>query len=75
MVPDLAFRPEWGWGSSSQGNNNSYQDYFGVRSQIPDNMAFALFTQTTTVPEPGSLMLLGSGSLGAAGMPRLKFKG
>jgi len=75
VVPDLAFPPEWGWGSSSEGNNNSYQDYFGVRSQILDNMAFALFTQTTTVPEPGSLMLLGSGVVGVAGMLRRKFKG
>ena len=60
VEPNLAEPPQWGWGSSSQGNNNSYQDYFGACSQISD-MAFGLFTQTTTVPEPGSLMLLGSG--------------
>ena len=75
VVPNLAEPPQWGWGSSSQGNNNSYQDYFGVRSQIADNMAFALYQQgQTTVPEPGSLMLLGSGALGAAGLLRRKFK-
>jgi hypothetical protein len=61
-----------GWGSSSQGNSNSCQDFFGVRSPIADNMAFALFTQTTTVPEPGSLMLLGTAIVGIAGMLRRK---
>lgn len=61
-------------GSSAQGNNNSYQDFFGVRSQVSDNVAFALFTQTTTVREPGSLMLLGTGVAGIAGMLRRKLR-
>ena len=72
VEPDLAFPPQWGWGSSSQGNNNSYQDLFGVRSQISDNTSFALFAQTTTVPEPGSVILLSTGLVGIGGMLRRK---
>lgn len=76
VVPDLAFPPQWGWTTSSQGDGISYQDFFGSRSSNPTDLSFALFAQQNTgVPEPGSLMLLGSGILGAATMLRRKFKG
>ena len=73
VVPDLAFPPQWGWGSSSQGDGISYQDYFGTRSSNPTDLAFTLFSQQqTTTPEPGSLMLLATGIVGVAGMLRRK---
>ena len=73
VVPDVAFPPQWGWTSSSTGDGISYQDFFGHRLTNPTDLAFALYTQQTTTPEPGSLMLLGIGVLGAAGMLRRKF--
>jgi hypothetical protein len=76
VVPDLAFPPQWGWTTSSQGDGISYQDFFGTRSSNPTDLAFSLYTtQNTGVPEPGSLMLLGSGIVGVAGMLRRKLKG
>ena len=75
VVPDLAFPPQWGWTTSSQGDGISYQDFFGTRSSNPTDLSFALFAQQNTgVPEPGSLTLLGTGILGIAGMLRRKFK-
>jgi hypothetical protein len=73
VVPDVAFPPQWGWGTSSQGDGVAWQDYFGSGSQIPSDLAFALYkTQQTGVPEPGSLMLLGSGIVGIAATLRRK---
>jgi len=75
VVPDLAFPPQWGWTTSSTGDGVAWQTYFGVGSQIPSDLAYSLYrTQTTTVPEPGSLMLLGSGILGVAGMLRRRLR-
>lgn len=74
VVPDLTFSPQWGWTSSSTGDSISYTNYFGTLSSNPTDLAFALFRQQqTTVPEPGTLMLLCIGVLGAAGMLRRKF--
>lgn len=73
VVPDLAFPPQWGWTTSSQGDGASWQTYFGTGSQSPTDLAFSLYTtQTVGSPEPGSLMLLGTGIVGIAGMLRSK---
>ena len=69
VVPDLGFPPQWGWGTGLDGDGLAYQDFFGVRS--PLGVDFAMNIQGIT-PEPGSLILLGTGILGLAGVLRRK---
>lgn len=70
VVPDLTFPPQWGWETSAQGNGVSYQDFFGSRTQLASDEAFTLIG--TSVPEPGTLVMLGTGVLGLAGAIRRK---
>jgi hypothetical protein len=69
VVPDLAFPPQWGLATGTGGDGVGYQDYFGQRLQIGDS-AFTLIG--TAVPEPGTLVMLGTGVLGLAGAIRRK---
>jgi hypothetical protein len=69
VVPDLNFPPQWGWATGTGGDGVGYQDYFGQRQQIGDS-AFTLIG--TAVPEPGTLVMLGTGVLGLAGAIRRK---
>ncbi len=72
VYPDLGFPPQWGWETSSQGDGLSYQDFFGTRSAQATDLSFALFAGQTTTPEPSTLVMLGSGILGLAGVIRRK---
>jgi hypothetical protein len=65
----MAFPPQWGWGTGFMGDGVSYQDFFGNRSAL--GVDFAMNIQGV-VPEPGTLILLGTGILGLAGTLRRK---
>lgn len=76
IVPNLNFPPQWVWETSSQGDHNSYQCYFGTCGNNGFDLAFGLYkSQQTTTPEPGSMILLGTGILGLAGSLRRKLLG
>ena len=72
VVPDLAFSPQWGWTTSSQGDGLSYQDFNGSRFQDPNDQAFSL--SATNVPDAGTFQLLGTGVLIIATALRSKLR-
>jgi hypothetical protein len=69
VVPDIGFPPQWGWGTGLMGDGIAYQDFFGNRSQLSVDLAVNI---QGVVPEPGTLVLLGTGILGLAGTLRRK---
>jgi len=71
VVPDLSFPPQWGWATGTGGDGKAYQNYFGTGGQIGFDQAFTLIG-TSGVPEPGTLVMLGTGVLGLAGAMRRK---
>jgi hypothetical protein len=72
VVPDLGFPPQWGWETGTGGDGAAYQCFFGACAPIASDLSFALFSGHTTVPEPGTLAMLGTGILGLAGTLRRK---
>lgn len=74
VYANLTFPPQWGWSSGTGGDGVSLQDFFGARSQLAADMAFGLDGTSGQggVPEPGTLVMLGTGVLGVAGAIRRK---
>jgi PEP-CTERM motif-containing protein len=70
VVPDLGFPPQWGWATANVGNNGGYQCFFGTCGGTGTSFAFAL--DGKAIPEPGTLIMLGTGILGLAGTLRRK---
>ena len=70
VVPDMAFPPQWGWGSGTGGDGQAYQNFFGTLSPVGTD--FAMNIQGVT-PEPGTFILLGTGFLGLFGTLRRRF--
>jgi PEP-CTERM motif len=70
LVPDSTFPPQWGWRTGLLGDGVSYQDFFGVRTQL--GVDFGYDISGVPAPEPGSLILVGTGILGLAGALRRK---
>jgi hypothetical protein len=68
VVPDVGFPPQWGWATATGGNG--YQCFFGACAGVP-GLAYAI-DGTAVSPEPGTLIMLGTGVLGLAGALRRK---
>jgi hypothetical protein len=72
VYPDLGFPPQWGWETGTGGDGASYQCFFGACGALGSDLSFALFANQQTTPEPGTLIMLGTGILGLAGTLRRK---
>lgn len=60
------FPPQWGWDTSSQGNDNSYQTFLGTTSYVGTNQAFALSqSNASSVPGPAAIAPFALGLIGA----------
>ena len=75
VVPDLGFPPQWGWATAGNGSGG-YQCFFGSCGAAVDangnGVNFAYAVDGKPVPEPGTLVMLGTGLLGLAGSLRRK---
>jgi len=71
LVPDLNLgNGQWGWATGTGGDGKAYQNYFNINQVLGSDQAFTLIG--TGVPEPGTLVMLGTGVLGLAGAMRRK---
>ncbi len=71
VVPDLGFPPQWGWATGT-GTDPGYQCFQGTCGSTGVGFAYAI-DGTNPTPEPGTLIMFGSGLLGLAGVARRKF--
>jgi PEP-CTERM motif-containing protein len=69
VVPDLGFPPQWGWATGAP-DGPGYQCFFGTCGLTGTSLSFAIDGRPT--PEPGTLIMLGTGILGLAGTLRRK---
>jgi PEP-CTERM motif len=68
VVPDLGFPPQWGWATATGGLG--YRCFFGACANVA-GLSYAI-DGTPTIPEPSTLIMLGTGILGLAGTLRRK---
>jgi hypothetical protein len=72
VVGTLGFPPQWGW-ATGVGPGLGYQCFFGTCGPTATSFAFGLDgTPLGGTPEPGTLIMLGTGILGLAGTLRRK---
>jgi hypothetical protein len=70
IVPDMAFPPQWGWGTSSTGDGSGYQNFFGASSTVGN---FALTLEgTASVPDGGTTSMLLGLALAGLGFAKRK---
>ena len=70
VVPDLGFPPQWGWATATGGTG--YQCFNLACGLTGVGFAYAIDGVPTPTPEPGTLVMLGTGILGLAGTLRRK---
>ena len=71
VVPDLGFPPQWGWATATGGTGTGgYACFFGSCGLTGTDFAYAV--DGKAIPEPGTLIMLGTGILGLAGTLRRK---
>jgi len=71
VVPDLGFPPQWGWATGTGGDGHGWQCFNGACGDTFTDFAFAI-DGTQVTPEPGTLVMLGTGIIGLAGILRRK---
>lgn len=71
VIPDLGYPFQWGWSTATGGDHISYWDSYGSRTKLDADMAFTLVSNS--VPEPTTILMLGSGLLALGKVHRKRF--